>query len=369
MPPGWLNRMIYPMLLDSSIASVTPFSNAATTCSFPEPLIDNELFLEFTVNEIDACFSQITLLPQPINLPSGIGFCMGIRKKVIDEIGNLDPVFGRGYGEENDWCLRAAEKGYKNILVNNLFVYHKHGGSFTSEEKKKLIDNNLKIISNRYPYYHDDVQTHILLDPAKSIREFIKLALLSRNDSGAVLIIDHELGGGANDYRNNLINTLTKKGELVVLLINDTHIADKPNVVAYMQGRNARFELPNNDAVLTLLNIVHIREVIYNNLVSCEDPLQFIELLRNFIIRNELPLTMLIHDYYPVCPSYTLLNKSGVYCKVPEDINECNNCLHKIPEKVLLFHPNVKDITTWRSKWGKLGACAKEIRFFSESSK
>ena len=60
---------------------------------------------------------------------------MGINREVLQEIGNFDAkTFGKGYGEENDWCQRAIEKGYKNVHVENLFVFHNHGGSFKSEE-------------------------------------------------------------------------------------------------------------------------------------------------------------------------------------------------------------------------------------------
>ena len=78
-------------------------------------------------------------------MPTGVGFCMGVNKKVVDRIGMFDDVlFGKGYGEENDWCMRAAEVGFKNIIIPNLFVYHKHGGSFLGAEKEKLQNENLK---------------------------------------------------------------------------------------------------------------------------------------------------------------------------------------------------------------------------------
>jgi GT2 family glycosyltransferase len=63
---------------------------------------------------------------------------MGINQQVWSTLGGFDEAFGRGYGEENDWCMRAIQAGYKNIVASNLFIYHKHGGSFTSEEKEEL---------------------------------------------------------------------------------------------------------------------------------------------------------------------------------------------------------------------------------------
>jgi GT2 family glycosyltransferase len=37
--------------------------------------------------------------------------------------------FGRGYGEENEFCQRAIKKGWCNLVTPNLYVYHKGGAS------------------------------------------------------------------------------------------------------------------------------------------------------------------------------------------------------------------------------------------------
>ena len=74
---------------------------------------------------------------QPIELPTGVGFCMALNRNVLKKIGFLDEqTFGKGYGEENDWCMRAYKAGYKNVLIPNLFVYHKHGMSFNEDPNK-----------------------------------------------------------------------------------------------------------------------------------------------------------------------------------------------------------------------------------------
>ena len=39
--------------------------------------------------------------------------------------GDLDAeAFGKGYGEENDWCLRATKAGFVNLLAEDVFVHH-----------------------------------------------------------------------------------------------------------------------------------------------------------------------------------------------------------------------------------------------------
>ncbi len=47
----------------------------------------------------------------PVELPTGIGFCMAIKRTCISDIGGFNAAqFGLGYGEENDFCRRAAQK-------------------------------------------------------------------------------------------------------------------------------------------------------------------------------------------------------------------------------------------------------------------
>ena len=100
--------------------------------------------------EIDDEFRMIR--PQYPAMPTGVGFCMGMNLKAIREVGLLDEEnFGKGYGEENDWCQRAIAAGYENVDVDNLFVYHKHGGSFPSEEKQRLLKEHSDALLRKHP--------------------------------------------------------------------------------------------------------------------------------------------------------------------------------------------------------------------------
>jgi len=98
---------------------------------------------------------------------------MGVNKTLVDKIGMFDEIFGKGYGEENDFCQRAILEGYKNIHVTNLFVYHKHGGSFPSETKRKLIENNLQILNKKHPTYSQQVQKTISDNKLEDLRNLL----------------------------------------------------------------------------------------------------------------------------------------------------------------------------------------------------
>jgi len=65
-----------------------------------------------------------------IECPRITGFCMLIKKSVIDKIGGLDPMFGKGNYEDDDFCLRSTQSGFKSMIVGDVFVHHFGGKSF-----------------------------------------------------------------------------------------------------------------------------------------------------------------------------------------------------------------------------------------------
>lgn len=159
LPPAWDVRLFMPIFKFKNVASVTPFSNAATIFSFPDIWVDNQLDDRMNLEEMDKIFHNINPDDYPLlAFPTGVGFCMAMSKEALLRVGKFDVIFGKGYGEENDWCQKAVLAGYINTLAPNLFVYHKHGGSFLSDDKKKLCEKNLKVIMERYPNYLSDVQ-------------------------------------------------------------------------------------------------------------------------------------------------------------------------------------------------------------------
>lgn len=101
---------------------------------------------------------------------------MYMRRKVIDDIGGFDEVFEEGYGEENDWCMRAYENGYRNVCIANLFVFHKHGASFGKKldsKREEVMKKHLEIVIKRHPQYMDMVREYVMRDPAVNIRKHI----------------------------------------------------------------------------------------------------------------------------------------------------------------------------------------------------
>lgn len=367
LPPNWLTRLMRPLIEDSKVASVTPFTNAGTICSFPEFLKDQEIFEDLTVDQVDAVFNKAKPLEKAIELPTGIGFCMAINKKVADTIGVFDAeTFGKGYGEENDWCMRAKDAGFKNVMAQNLFVYHKHGGSFEKEEKIKLNNENSKKLIARHPKYFERVGKFTNADPLKKYRDLSVLQLAAQIKEGDnVLVIDHNIGGGANIYRNRAIKKWLEKDDCVLVL---QHQGEFPNlfVQLFFRKHQIGFSLSDTSEILSLINPwFPIQRLFINNLVSFPKPYTLLKLIERIKDDTNCHLTVPIHDYFPLCPSYNLIDYKWHFCGVPDKIADCKECIKKVN-----YIPIASDdIENWRESWQEVLEIADEVICFSEASK
>ncbi len=202
----WLGRLQRVACGDSAIGTVTPLSNNAEICSFPRFIQDNPPFLDLETRQIDEAFGRCRL--PPVEAPTGVGFCMYIKAACLRDTGPLDhEQFGRGYGEENDFCQRALARGWKSVISADLFAYHEGGVSF-SGEKAERIANAMRTIDRLHPNYHADVQRFISADLLKPQRIVKALDVLAGLSAPKVLLIDHGLGGGVGQHVDELIAAL-----------------------------------------------------------------------------------------------------------------------------------------------------------------
>jgi GT2 family glycosyltransferase/glycosyltransferase involved in cell wall biosynthesis len=365
VPRGWLSRLMRPIFEGENVATTTPFTNSGTICSFPNYLEDNELPSNLTVNDVDYFFQRISNPAAFIELPTGVGFCMGINKVVADRLGMFDEIFGRGYGEENDFCQSALKLGFINLHVPNLYVFHKHGVSFTSKEKKQLIEKNLAILVNKHPEYNANIATVIEKNELSAVRKIINFQIKSKNKK-INLIIDHGLGGGGSDYLKQMMDKVQWTSNSVIIVEN-VHSENKIRIKFALNQSIQIVKSPSIDDVLNfiLLNF-NIQEVLINSIVGFKETFKILDILKRRT--QNYKLVVPIHDYFPVCPSYTLINNEGVFCKASTDFIVCSNCLKNNNNESKKFN-NSLDIALWRKSWGDFLDLADEILCFSKSSK
>lgn len=355
VPKGWLSRLVAP-LTDPSVASATPLSNDAEI--FTAPIICARNELETGQGDImdAALFERIDGRAPVVEAPTGVGFCMAIQREWLRRVGSFDAIFGRGYGEEVDWCRRASALGGRHVAVSRLFVEHRGGASF-GPEKLALIQQNNAIISSRYPGYDQMVQDFIRDDPLVTPRLVAALAWaesLSSVDQ-IPIFIGHSMGGGAENY------------------LQDRVRAEKVSVVLRFGGAcRCRIELDtphgrmtaNTDDlefVLRLFTPITKRRIIYSCAVGDPD----LAGLPEFLLRlsSGTKLEVLFHDYLPLSPSYTLLGRGGIYRGVPDPDNDDPAHCYKRPDGTVVT------LAEWRADWGRVIASAERLRTFSTASK
>lgn len=155
---GWLFGLRASAYSSTKIATVTAMSDNAGAFSFPKQGIANPKPENVSYDDYATAIIQSSASCSIVDTPTGSGFCMYIRKQVLDEIGIFDEVaFPRGYGEENDFCMRATRAGWRNVITPWAFVFHKRNASFKSE-KDSLIQPGINVVTQRYPDYAQRVK-------------------------------------------------------------------------------------------------------------------------------------------------------------------------------------------------------------------
>lgn len=174
----WLDRLRAVAYGAKDIGSVTPFTNNGELMSFPAsrvshtmPTAEQQTVLDELARGADS---------PAVEIETGCGFCLYIKREAIAEVGYLDEVhLLRGYGEETDWCLRARSLGWRHMGAPNVFVAHQGGISF-GEEKVLRVAHNNAILKRRYPTASARYQDFCLRDPLKPARQALQRARLNQ---------------------------------------------------------------------------------------------------------------------------------------------------------------------------------------------
>jgi GT2 family glycosyltransferase/glycosyltransferase involved in cell wall biosynthesis len=334
----WLEKLARCAASDPRIGTITPFSNNAEICSLPRFCANNPWPAERDPESVLRALERAAVPTYP-DLPTGVGFCLYVRRALLDAIGAFDPVFGLGYGEENDLCLRAAGAGFRNVLCEDCFVPHLGGSSF-GDKRAALAERNMALLLERHPGYLDLVRGYIAADPLRPLRQFA--LTLERVDGGprhAVLHILHGHGGGteyhvraliavsSDAFRHYLLIAVGENwrleehaaGEVVAY---DFRRAPGESWCDYLGGIAARFGV----------DLIHL-----HNISGCREGLQ------EALVALGIPYGCTVHDLHFACPTITFLDPSGRYCGGVTDAARCQACLSAQPAFAHV------DIEAWRA--------------------
>jgi GT2 family glycosyltransferase/glycosyltransferase involved in cell wall biosynthesis len=361
VPEGWLSRLVAP-LADPTVATVTPMANDAELMSVPAICVPTAL-RPGEADAVDALARRLPALADLPEAPTGVGFCMAIAPRFLARAGGFDPAFGRGYGEEVDWCQRVAAMGGRHLCQPRLFVEHRGGASFGSEEKARLLRINGALVSARHPAFDTEVQGFIGEDPLVTERLALGLgwAAARVGEAPVAIFLAHALGGGAgHDLRRRVAADVRALGAAVVLRVGG---AARWRIELHVRGGRTAAGTDDAETALRLLSLLPRRRVVYACGVGDPDPIGIPALLLALAEGPGHRLEVLFHDYFPVSPAYTLLGADGVWRGLPVPGQEGPGHATMRPDGSLV------SLAAWQAEWGRLVAAADELVVFSGSSR
>ncbi len=334
---GWLDKLSRCAASDPRIGTITPFSNNAEICSLPRFCVNNPWPPAGDPEPLVAALERAAVPTYP-DLPTGVGFCLYIRRALIDEIGSFDPAFGLGYGEENDFCLRATAAGYRNVLCEDTFVLHLGGSSFGAK-RADLALRNTALLLERHPGYTDLVHGYIATDPLRPLRELAASQQRTRDGPPhGILHLLHGHGGGTEYHVRALIAASSGAFRHYLLIAVGEHCRLEEyaggEVVGYDFRRGA--DETWRDFLGGIAGRFGIGLIHMHNISGCR------EALLSALPELPIPYGYTVHDLNFACPTITFLDASGKYCGAVTDTTACQACLGAQQEFAGI------DIVAWR---------------------
>lgn len=145
---GWVNDLVRHFRLDPELGLVGPVTNN----------IGNEAKIEVQYESMQemAIRSRAYTMAHPherIYVNTVAFFCVAMPRRVYEEIGGLDEDFGQGFFEDDDYCRRVKQAGYKIAIADDVFIHHHLSASFNklkAEKRQELFERNKKIYESKW---------------------------------------------------------------------------------------------------------------------------------------------------------------------------------------------------------------------------
>jgi GT2 family glycosyltransferase len=320
-PPGWLERMRAAAYSAPDIGSVTPLSNDATILSYPSvdevnPVPD--LALTAALDRVAEKANGAEL----VDLPTAVGFAMYIRRDCLEAAGVFrTDLFAQGYGEENDFCLRARHLGWRHVGAAGIFVAHVGGHSF-GPAKTWLIERNSRILNRLHPGYDRLIQEFIAADPLAPARRRMDMLRWQdgRQAKGAVILVTHGREGGVRRRVEERAAAIRASGRRAIVLRphpGGCTVADSGSTAT----PNLNFTVPGElGALAALLKGDKVVRLEVHSLIGHDHALLGLAGLLG------VPYDVVTHDYAWLCPRINLVGREKRYCGEP-DLAGCNACV------------------------------------------
>jgi GT2 family glycosyltransferase/glycosyltransferase involved in cell wall biosynthesis len=381
---GWLDKIIACAYRDASTGTVTPLSNSATLCSVPVMCQDNPVPEHLSIDEYGALIERCSLHRYP-RITVAVGFCMYIKRCVIRDVGLFDAeTFGRGYGEENDFCNRAEMLGYHHVMCDDTFVYHRGTASFDTEEKRALLEAHDAILRERYGAQMEQNHRYCLENPDQEIRDNISLYTRLQNGKKNLLYVLHldfreramSNTGGTQIHVRELMESFRRDCNVFVAARDGSYL----NVTIYTEtdeiplrfeiGETPLFPVFHDETLERIFR--QILQIFAIDLVHVHHTQNLSLDIYHAADALGIPVAATLHDYYYVCPTILLLEEGGTFCAaqnahltLEEQEARCRRCLHTKKQIV----PQADYLRVWRREHARALAICRQIILPSQSAR
>ena len=316
---NWLRQMSIAAYQSDDIGTVTAVSNGAGAFSVPKAGW-NEIPVHLSISHLARLVSS-SIDSTFVTTPTGNGFCLFIKRELINEIGIFDKEkFPRGYGEENDFCMRAVSNGWINIVDVKTFIYHKRSASF-KDKKELLIEQGVSQVKKDHPYYSGAIKSIGGSVVFKKSRELIEEKINKTFQSDTIikpkiLFVISTRTGGTPKTNYDLMRALRDIYDCYVLASNskiievmragdkDYEVIEKFHLqepVNFSTHRSFEYEKVARSIIYKYsIELLHIRHIAWHSLK-----------LPQIAKEMSIPVINSFHDFYTICPSVNLVNEHG----------------------------------------------------------
>ena len=361
---NWLKKIQKCAYSRDDIATVTPLSNNATLVSVPKSFFPNNLPDGYDLDSFADVVEKASFKDYP-EVPTGQGFCLFIKREALNIVGFFDEeTYGKGYGEENDFCFRCLDVGLTHVVCDEAYVYHKESQSFSSA-RSKLCAQALKVLDRKYPLYQNKLNNWIINKSIDYLGNNINLELGKKyNNNPNILFIIHEWGdgpdtlGGTTLHAWDIIKKLVKYYNFHILVYEDNVY----KVYSYWGNVNNKTEIHYNS----------IYSFSQNNFYNKRYALMLQEIIEKFNIncvhihhlkghyfdaidvsqKNKLKVILTIHDFFFVCPTIHMIYLDKYHCDSPS-VDKCSLCLNS---RYTTVDRSLNFVNRWRT------ICHKELK-------
>ena len=318
----WLARLRAAAYSAVDVGTVTPLSNSGSIASYPHPRGSSvDLPDGATLHALAASTHSGVRLAIPV----GVGFCLYLRRDCLNAVGAFDEaVFGAGYGEETDFCLRSRRRGWSHQLAADVFVYHAGGLSFGGR-RAALLDRSQRLINLRHPGYDSFIASFLAQDPMHGLRRRLDERRLAGFDGRFVLLVTLNLAGGVDRFVAERCRQMRAQG-LHPLVLRPSQAGEPRECELWtdaLEVPSLRYGIPADLVDLTaMLGALDLAAIEIQHFLHL-DP-RVIEAVRALPV----PYDAFVHDYAWICPRVTLIDGSGRYCGEPA-VSVCERCVRR----------------------------------------